>query len=193
MIRACILAAALALTATGAAADPADPADPDHSGGGGILSEVKLGILQHDIEFLPVSREDGQAVNAEILFGSPGFLDAIWSPRPHLGASVSLQGRTDHIYAGLTWTFRPIDEGAFAPLWLSAFGGGALHDGESDTRNPVRKSLGSPALFRLGGEIGWDVTRRMNVSIYYSHISNAFIANPNEGLEQAGLRLGWRF
>lgn len=189
MIRACILAAALALTATGAAADELDPADPS---GGGILSEVKLGILQHDLEFLPVSREDGQAVNAEILFDSPRFLDVIWSPRPHLGGSVAFEGRTDQVYAGLTWTFRPF-EGRLAPLWFSAFGGGALHDGESRTVSPRRKSLGSPVLFRFGGEIGWDVTEHVNVSIHYSHISNAYIANPNEGLEQAGLRLGWRF
>lgn len=190
MARACTLAAALAVISTGAAADPADPADTDR---GGILSEVKLGVLQHDIEFLPVSREDGQAVNGEVLFDSPGFLDSLWSPRPHLGASVSVEGETDQIYAGLTWTFRPLEDGAFAPLWFSVFGGGALHDGETDTRHPDRKSLGFPALFRFGGEIGWDVTRRMSVSIYYSHISNAFIANPNEGLEQAGMRLGWRF
>lgn len=184
MTSARVLAAVLAVTATGAAAD---------EGRGGIVSEVKIGVLQHDVEFLPVSREPGQALNAEILFDSPGFLEPIWSPRPHFGASVSLEGETDQLYAGLTWTFRPFDDGGLAPLWLSAFGGGAVHDGEEEAIDPDRKALGSPALFRFGGEVGWDVTDRVSVSVHYSHVSNAYLADLNEGLDQAGIRLGWRF
>jgi lipid A 3-O-deacylase len=182
MTRLPLLAAAV-LTATGAAAE--EPRD-------GIVSEVKVGLFQHDIAFLPASDEDGQAVNAEILFRSPGFLDAIRSPRPHLGTTIALDGQTDQVYAGLTWTFRPFD-GGFAPLSLSAFGGGAVHDGRIDTSNSEDKSLGSPVLFRFGAEIGWDLTEHLNASIYYSHISNAFLAHPNEGLEHGGVRVGWRF
>lgn len=181
------IAALVLCCAGGAAAGEGDEAKD------GIVSEVKIGLLQHDVEFLPISREDGQALNAELLLRSPGFLDAIWSPRPHIGASLALEGRTDQVYAGLTWTFRPFDDGALAPVWISAFGGGALHDGETNSRDRTRKSLGSPVLFRLGGEIGYDVTDRVNLSVHYSHISNAYIADFNEGLDQAGIRIGLRF
>lgn len=185
-------AAALALCGAGGAAAK-DAAADARAEGRGIVSEVKLGLLQHDVEFLPVSREDGQALNAEVLFRSPAFLDVIWSPRPHLGASLALEGRTDQVYGGLTWTFRPFDEGGLAPLWVSAFGGGAVHDGETSSRDPNRKSLGSPVLFRFGAEIGYDVTERVNLSVHYSHISNAYIADFNEGLDHAGVRIGLRF
>ena len=161
--------------------------------GGGIVSEVKAGVLQHDLRLIAADSEAGQAVNAEVLFRSPRILDAIWSPRPHLGASVSLEGETDQIYAGVTWTFRPFEEGALAPVWLSAFGGGALHNGRTDTTDRDRNSLGSRVLFRFGGEVGADVTDRISVSAYFAHISNAFLADRNEGLDQAGVRLGWRF
>lgn len=179
---------AIALGATGAAAqDAVEVADP------GIVSEVKVGVMQHDIDFLPHSVEDGQAVNAEILFEKPFFPDRWWSPRPHLGTTVALEGETDHIYAGVTWTVRPFHGSRFAPLWLSAFGGGAVHDGEIDDAGPDEKALGSRALFRFGFEAGWDVTEDFSVSAYYAHISNAFIAEPNPGIEHAGVRVGWRF
>lgn len=118
MTAARILAAAIALAAAPALADER---------GGGIVSEVKVGVLQHDVDLLSFSREEGQALNGEVLFRSPEALAIIGRPRPHLGGTVALQGRTDQLYAGLTWTARPFDND-FQRLWLSAFFGGAVHD-----------------------------------------------------------------
>lgn len=68
-----------------------------------------------------------------------------------------------------------------------------VHDGEQRTADPDGKSLGSPVLFRFGAEVGWDVSERIGVSLHVSHVSNAYLAGVNEGLDQAGLRVGWRF
>lgn len=184
MFRATV-AAALALAATAAAAQDR-PA-------GGIVSEVKAGILAHDVPLLTFHAEPGMAINAEVLFRSPEILDVIWSPRPHLGTTISVEGETDQVYAGLTWTFQPFDRGRLAPVRISTFGGGALHDGQTDTPTPDEKSLGSPVLFRFGAEIGYDINERLSVSAFYAHISNAFLADRNEGLDNAGVRIGWRF
>lgn len=172
-----------AAASTGATAQPA----------GGIISEVKLGVLEHDISFLGNDKEPGRDINAELLFTSPDFLSIIFAPRPHLGISANTAGASSLLYAGLTWTFYPFDGGAIGHVWFSPFAGGTIHNGELHSDDPRRKSNGSRALFHLGGEIGIDVTERVSVSIYYEHASNANLAGENEGLNNAGVRIGWRF
>lgn len=172
-----------AASVTGAAAEPP----------GGVVSEVKLGLLEHDIGFLGHNKEPGKDINAELLFVSPDFLSPILAPRPHLGISANTAGGTSMLYGGLTWTFYPFEGGAISHLWFSPFVGGTVHNGKLHSNDPERKSNGSRALFHLGGEIGIDVTDHMNVSVYYEHASNAGLADENEGINNAGVRVGWRF
>lgn len=172
-----------AASATGAMAEPP----------GGIVSEVKLGLLEHDVAFLGSNKEPGRDINAELLFVSPDFLSPIFAPRPHLGVSVNTAGATSMLYAGLTWTFYPFDRGAIGHLWLSPFLGGTVHNGKLHSHDPERKSNGSRALFHLGAEIGIDVTDHMSISVYYEHASNANLADENEGINNVGARVGWRF
>lgn len=155
---------------------------------GKIVSEVRGGVYAHDISFWSFHRESGTDINAEVLFVSPDFLEAIWSPRPHVGATVNLDGNTSHAYTGLTWEY-DLPAGFFVDgsLGLSA------HNGHLDTNNDNRKSLGSPVLFRVGAALGYNLTEKVNVSIQYEHMSNAYLANPNEGMDNVGLRLGYRF
>src|SRR3546814_4055191 len=49
-----------------------------------VISELKVGVMSHDVSVLGSNEEQGIDVNTEILFASPEFLSAIWSPRPHL-------------------------------------------------------------------------------------------------------------
>lgn len=159
----------------------------------GVISEVRGGVLAHDLEFLGQGREGGVDLNAEALFVSPGFLEAVLAPRPHLGISVNTAGDTSQLYAGLTWRHVPFG----GPVWLAGSVGGTLHDGEITGivgKAPRdRAELGSRVLFRLAAEIGFDVTRRISVSLVYEHASNANLADENAGLNNAGVRLGWRF
>lgn len=153
-----------------------------------LVNEVKAGVFVHDVGFLGSDEESGLDLNLEALFRSPKLLAPLWSPRPHLGLSVNSAGDTSQLYAGLTWTFYPLE----SPLWIAASVGGALHDGELNEGSDG-KALGSRALFRLAAEIGYDITPTWRVSLVFDHLSNANLADENEGLNNAGLRLGYRF
>jgi len=153
-----------------------------------LISEVRGGFYAHDIDLVSFHREGGSDINGEILFSSPDFLDAIWSPRPHIGATVNMSGNTSYAYAGLTWEF-DLPAGFFVDANL----GGAVHDGYLDTDKGTRKSLGSRALFRLGAALGYNLTEKWNVSLQFEHVSNAYLADPNEGMDNLGVRLGYRF
>lgn len=155
---------------------------------GSIVSEIRGGVYDHDISFWSFHRENGADINAEVLFVSPDMLEAIWAPRPHVGVTVNTDGNTSHLYGGLTWEWAlPADFFVDANLGLSA------HNGKLNTDNSRRKSLGSPVLFRLGTALGYNITEKINVSVQFEHMSNAYIANPNEGMDNVGVRLGYRF
>lgn len=156
----------------------------------GLVSEIRAGILAHDVPIAGFNRESGADLNLELLFSAPqlAFFEAIGSPRPHIGTDLNLDGNTSQVYAGLTWEWDlPGD------FFLDLGGGGALHNGYAYTAKNDRKSLGSSLLFHLTGSIGYRLTERTNVSLMYDHISNAGLANNNEGLDNLGVRFGYLF
>src|SRR6185312_9621892 len=160
-----------------------------------FVDQVKLGLLAHDIGVLGDPVEGGADVVGEILFVSPDFLSFIGSPRPTLGGSVNTAGKTDYAYADLTWTgtlWRP-DPQANDGIYLGGFLGGAVHDGRLQPGNPGSKDLGTRGLFHLGVEAGYQITPVYSVEAYFSHLSNANISRHNPGLNNAGLRLGYKF
>jgi len=165
----------------------ASPSAADE-GGDSIVSEVRGGIYAHDIDLWSFHRESGMDANGEILFISPTLLEDVWAPRPHLGATVNLSGKTSHVYSGLTWEFA-----LSADFFVDANLGLSLHNGRLDTDEGDRKSFGSRVLFRLGGALGYNLTEKWNISLQYEHMSNAYLADPNEGMDNVGVRLGYRF
>ncbi len=160
-----------------------------------IVDEVKIGVLAHDIAFLGGSKEKGADINSEVLFTSPSFLKFAWSPRPHLGVSVNTNGDTSHAYAGLTWEwalFRNVLRQNDAFTGGFSFGP-SFNNGLTDTRRNDRKALGSNILFHESVELGYRITPMHSISVYTDHISNARLAKRNEGITNAGLRLGLKF
>lgn len=153
-----------------------------------ILSEVRGGVYAHDIDFWSFNREDGADINAELLFVSPDCLDILWAPRPHVGLTVNTDGNTSHAYTGLTWGYDIIGD-----FFVDGSLGLSVHNGHLDTDNHNRKSLGSPVLFRVGAAVGYNLTEKVNLSLQFEHMSNAYLANENEGMDNVGLRLGYRF
>jgi lipid A 3-O-deacylase len=155
---------------------------------GGFLSEVRLGVLKHDTGPFSRTEEDGVNVNLELLFTSPGFLKAVWSPRPHLGVSINTSGDTNQAYFGLSWEF---------DVWRSMIVGfslgGSVHDGETKTDRIDRKELGCHLLFRESLEIGWRFGQHHAITAFLDHMSNAGLCDKNEGLENVGVRYGYRF
>ena len=156
----------------------------------GLLSEVRLGIGDHDAGVFGRTKEEGLDFNIEFLFLSPDFLEAIWSPRPMLGASMNSDNDTSQVYAGITW------EGWFYDNFFWNFGFGlSFHDGETKSDNIKKKELGSKVLFRESIDIGWAFFENNQVSLFVDHMSHGHIFgdDKNEGMDTIGIRYGYRF
>ncbi len=153
------------------------------------ISEVRLGVLAHDVPLIAAdNREGGIDLNAELLFASLDILGPRWTLRPHIGLQGNTTDDTSQVYAGLTAGRYLTDV-----VWGAASVGGAIHNGETSDRTEDRKPFGSRILFRLALELGVDVTRNASVSVYFDHESNAFLAEDNPGIDNLGIRVGWRF
>ena len=160
-----------------------------------LIDEVKVGVLDHDVGFLGHHVEGGQDVNLEMLFSSPEFLNVIGSPRPDIGADINDAGNTSDAYFGLTWTAKPLQVlfRGDPRVFLDGSLGAAYQDGYIDHAPPGRKTLGSPVLFHLSAELGYQLTPVVSISAYLGHISNADTFRHNAGITSAGARLGFKF
>jgi lipid A 3-O-deacylase len=165
----------------------------------GIVSQVRVGVLSHDMAFTGDSgltfpdpfrhrHESGANVSGEVTFVSPAIFNHIGSPRPRVGASVNLAGYTNDVYADLNWRYA-FHAGPFA----EAFFGEAWHDGALRHANPHRSELGARFLFHLGLEAGWRLHGHQDLSVMWEHLSNGSFAHPNQGLDSLGIRYGYRF
>ena len=152
------------------------------------LYEIRAGILAHDVPVWSRSSvEAGVDFNAEFIFGFPKFELLSGIVRANLGFSLNSRGDTSKVYSGLLWEYM-WDAGPFLNLGL----GLAVHDGKLDNSDD-KKELGSRILFRIPVEMGLLFTRHQGVSIMFDHVSNAYLADPNEGLDTIGLRYIYRF
>lgn len=170
-----------------------------------IFSEVRLGVLAHDVGFLASQKEHGVDLNGELLFVSPvpdSLVSGInpkfrWllTPRPNVGVDANLSGYTSQAYFGLVWTadlfnnvLNPRDH-----IFASIGFGPAFNNGYHVSPNSNHKSLGGNVLFHPSLEIGYWFNPRYSVSLYYDHSSNAGFGDENEGLNNAGIRFGVGF
>ncbi len=152
------------------------------------LHEIRMGVLAHDVPVWSRSTEEGGVdINAELIFGYPDYYLFSGILRTNLGFSLNSKGDTSKIYSGLLWEYM-WDSGIFLDLGL----GLAIHDGKLDN-SENRKQLGSRILFRIPIEIGLLFAKRHGISFMFDHVSNAYLAEPNEGLDTMGLRYSYRF
>jgi hypothetical protein len=152
------------------------------------LYEIRAGILAHDVPVWSRSRQEGGVdFNAEFIFGFPNYRIFSGIVRTNLGFSLNNRGDTSKIYSGLLWEYM-WDSGLFLNLGL----GLAAHDGDLENSDD-KKELGSRILFRIPIEMGLLFTPHQGVSVMFDHVSNAYLADPNEGLDTVGLRYTYRF
>ena len=152
------------------------------------LYGIRAGILAHDVAvWSRSSLEGGVDYNVEFIFGSPNYPLFSGILRSNLGFSLNSRGDTSKLYSGLLWEYI-WESGIFLDLGL----GVAIHDGESD-HSDDKKGLGSRLLFRVPIEIGLSFTKHHGLSMMFDHVSNAYLAEPNEGLDTIGLRYTYRF
>lgn len=166
----------------------------------GYVSELRFGVLSHDIKFPSRHKmhmpnpfanryEGGVNLNPEVVFVSPDFLELIYAPRLHLGATLNTAGDTSSLYGGLNWD-TIWDNGVF----LEGFWGLAVHNGNLRGGNPDKIEFGSQVVFRLGGETGWRWDDNNGVSLIWEHMSHAdMFSTKNQGIDSLGLRYSYRF
>lgn len=158
--------------------------------GASWVYEVRLGVAAHDVDGLWSGEryEDGFDTELELVLANDvaQFWDG--AVRPNLGVSINNREYTSQAYAGLLWN-RPFDGG-----WFFNTGVGlSIHNGERETRRPDEKQLGSRVLFRIPFEFGLTFADRHSVSLTFDHVSNAGLADENEGLDTVGVLYGYRF
>jgi lipid A 3-O-deacylase len=177
--------AALALAALIGAAGPAAAQEPIQMRG----IEIRAGVLAHDVPHLwsGFQLEKGVDINGEVLIGT-GFAILGGTLRPAIGGSVNTSGYTSKGYIDARWEI----EGP-AGLFFGVGLGAALHDGNLAPTDPDRKALGSRVLFHIPFEVGLRLGERHSISIYFEHTSNAWLATYNEGMDNIGVRYGFRF
>lgn len=161
---------------------------PAHAGG--LVSEIRGGVLAHDVPGLWSGfqlESDAPDINVEILFASMmPFLGG--HIHPALGASINTGGDTSHAYIDARWQVEG-PSGLFFAVGLGA----AIHDGETEPVAWDKKALGSRVLFHIPVEIGLRLDAHNAVSVYFEHISNGYTQDVNEGLDRIGVRYGYRF
>lgn len=168
------------------AQDSSEKTSSSHS----TLYGFRLGLLAHDVDGLwSHSRaENGADLNAEIVFKRPSLKLLAGLVLPNIGVSINNQGGASKFYGGLLWEFL-FDNGLFANTGVCL----AVHSGQLESGNENKKQLGSRILFRIPIELGFTIYERHRLSIMFDHISNAYLASPNEGLDTLGVRYGFQF
>jgi lipid A 3-O-deacylase len=179
---------------------------PEAHAGDGIVDEIKLGFLSADTGVGGPKIEHGLDINGEVLFTAPQWLvspdDPEWvkillAPRPDIGFTANTAGGTSFGYIGLNWT-ADIAQNLLNDhdgLYFSFGFGGAISNSDlsGDNEGNNNKDMGSRGLFHLYTELGYRVTQHMNVSVFYEHYSNAGLGTTNPGMNNLGMRLGYRF
>lgn len=156
----------------------------------GLVSELRLGVLAHDVPDLwsGFSLEPADvAINAEAVL-SPAFAFLGGTIRPAIGGSIAAGSGTSNAYIDARWQIEG-PSGLFFGVGLGA----AVHNGHLGIDDPERKALGSRVLFHIPVEVGLRIDARNSISAYFEHMSNAYTASHNEGLDRIGVRYGYRF
>ncbi len=167
--------------------------------------ELRSGLLAHDVGIVTNAEDNAESdfdIHGQLLFPSPGFLSFLGAPRPHLGVNIAVDG-TSQAFAGFTWDAHLAKETRILRnIFLTFDAGGSVHNGEylnapQDPSNPdfgqPGRFLGCRALFRFGAGIGYDINERVSAQVYADHISNFDMCEPDDGLNNIGVRLGYKF
>ena len=170
----------------------------------GIVDEVRVGVLQHNICLIDcdnADKEDGPDISAEVVFASPDFLSWALEPRFYLGTTYNTAGETSFYGGGVQWSFDITDRLSFEPGI-----GYVFHDGYNE--NPYVQGtpeatafgeehvlMGSDDLFRTSFALTWDFTDKWAGQLLYEHFSHGQILGDgrNQGMDNIGLRIAYTF
>lgn len=169
-----------------------------------LLEEARIGIAQHNICVIDcknADKEDGPNVTGELVFKSPDFLSAVWSPRPYATLSVNTAGNTSYGGVGFLWNFDFAEKWSFEPSI-----GYVIHDGAVSNpfvQGSVQNNMfaaenvlyGSEDLFRTGLALNRQMGENWGLQLQFDHLSHGQILGDgrNQGLDNIGIRAYWQF
>ncbi|MDR3470174.1 MAG: acyloxyacyl hydrolase [Devosia sp.] len=166
------------------------------------ISEVRLGPAFSNLELLPklLVIPDSSSLNKarldslqfDVLFRPPQLEAWHWigSPRPSIGGVIGLGGYESLIHAGIDWHI-PLGS---TPFYLEAGGGVGIHNGYLDHAPPGFHNLGCRTLLHWEAGAGWNLSPNVDVTLQWQHMSNVvFGCDPNDGLNDIGMVVGWKF
>lgn len=192
------------LAALAAGATLAAPLIAPTAAHAGAVDEIKAGPLAHNIciaNCKNADKEDGPVIDVQVNFKSPGFLGWAFSPKPYVAIAPNASGDTSFAAVGLEWRWEFVDGWAFVPAF-----GYAVHDGEVKNAYPNGTPqatqfsddhvlYGSRDLFRTTFGLQREFGDRWTGELTYAHYSHGQIlgSGRNQGTDQAGVRIGYRF
>ncbi|WP_247653799.1 acyloxyacyl hydrolase [Labrenzia sp. PHM005] len=162
----------------------------DLSGNTGPRHEVRGGVMYHDT----MNRESGVDLNVEYLSRFAAFDLFVpvvqWRAtfRPHVGGSLNTAGHTSFVYGGYSLTLDLTDR-----IFVEGSFGGMVHNGVHVSADRSRLSLGCNVMFRESASVGFRINDQINVSAMVEHGSNAGLCEANNGITNAGVRVGYTF
>ena len=149
------------------------------------VDELRGGIFGHSVDnagpgsnpwFGVLDMTRGVDANVELLF-TPfdlGQFNWLGEFRPHVGASINMNGLESMAYAGLSWTWHVFD----SPVFIEGTFGGSINNWNPANTHPQARNLGCNALFRESASVGVDLSENANVMLTVEHASNAGLAPP---------------
>lgn len=165
------------------------------------ISEIRIGIALSNLELLPDvlvlpdlqrSFENGRldSITADVIFDTPDLLRWIGSPRPTIGAVINVGGYESLIHAGVDWHWQLFDSPIYAEFGL----GLGVHNGYLDNAPEGYRNLGCTTLIHWQYGVGTDLGENATLTLQWQHLSNyVFGCDPNEGINNLGLAVGWKF
>lgn len=157
---------------------------------GGLIREVRIGVLAHDVPGLWSGfRLETAApdLNAEVIL-TPSLSLFGGEIRPAVGGTWNTDGGTSKAYLDARWQYEARN-GFFVGVGI----GVAVHDGVRDISSPDHKALGGRVLLHFPLEIGYRFDGHNSVSFYFEHFSNGYTNTYNEGIDGLGVRYGYKF
>lgn len=163
-----------------------------------IVSEVRAGVFAHaahpgwvPFNVTQFNLNQVEDIKFDVLFHSPDIDAFNWigSPRPHIGATINLDGQESFAHLGLTWTGY-IPE---TPIFVEGTLGAAVHNGILQGAFGKMRPQGCRFSIYTGAGIGIDITEQFSAILRYDHISNNNLCAPNYGLSNLGISIGMKF
>jgi len=153
------------------------------------VERVSVGMTNCAVRCNTLSKSAGPNAEWEVVLESPDLLNGIGSPSPYLVASINTAGETSFAGGGLQWRRDLTDDWA-----LEASFGYVLHSGYIEDATREHVSLGSRDLFHISLGVVRDLPGPWEATLLVEHLSHGQIIGRgrNQGLDQIGLRLGYR-